>query len=171
MKHYIHVILTLLSICFNFEITPLISEHYATLKYNLTSHTFNITKGNYSTINDGYFLTFNSTKPKQLSFSFLIQTEVNIPSFEACDIRLTSISLDKLKRQNYSTKSKTDIVFFRVKHANKVYLNDMVIENSYGVIPTVERVDYKDHSAKLATAYVIDYKVTKCGLAEFKFLF
>ena len=54
---------------------------------------------------------------------------------------------------------------------NKVYLNDMVIENSYGVIPTVERVDYKDHSTQIATAFVIDYKVTKCGLAEFKFLF
>ena len=131
MKHYIYIILTLISICLNFEITTVISEHYTNINYNSTSNIFNITKGNYSTINDGYFLIFNNTKPKQLSFSFLIQNEVNIPLFEACDIRLTSISLNKLKKQNYSTKSKSDIAFFRIKHKNKVYLNDKPIYIGY----------------------------------------
>ena len=64
------------------------------------------------------------------------------------------------------------ISFIEPKVENdKVYINDMVIENSEGVTATIEKVNYKNHTAQLVSAYVIDYKVTKCGLAEFKFLF
>ena len=104
-------------------------ELYDILKYDAINNEFNIKKNqfNYS-INDGFIIDFGKMKvPTQFSFSYLIDNYNESQYFEGCDIRLTSITKDELKNNNYKTGIENDVIFFRIRHPDKINFNDLPI--------------------------------------------
>lgn len=104
-------------------------ELYDILNYDDINNEFNIKKNqfNYS-INDGFIIDFGKMKePSQLSFSYLIDNHNNTEYFEGCDIRLTAITKDELKENNYKTGIENDVIFFRIRHPDKINFNDLPI--------------------------------------------
>ena len=102
-------------------------ELYDILKYDAINNEFNIKKNqfNYS-INDGFIIDFGKMKvPTQFSFSYLIDNYNESEFFEGCDIRLTSITKDELKDNNYKTGIENDVIFFRIRHPDKINFNDV----------------------------------------------
>ncbi len=44
-------------------------------------------------------------------------------------------------------------------NGENLYINEMAVVSNVNVTPVIEKIEYKDHSAKLKNAYVIDYTV------------
>ena len=55
-------------------------------------------------------------------------------------------------------KDKLEIIEGKINGEN-LYINEMAVVSNVNVTPVIEKIEYKDHSAKLKNAYVIDYTV------------
>lgn len=107
---------------------------YKNIQFDSITNEFTLSKNNIDySINDGYIVEFNNvSRPMHFSFSYLISNVIsNSTTFEGCDIRLTATDKDTLLENEYRTMTSTDIVFFRIKHHNKINLNDLPLYIDY----------------------------------------
>ena len=107
---------------------------YKNIQFDNIKEEFTLSKNSIDySINDGYILEFNNvSRPMHFSFSYLISNIIsNSTTFEGCDIRLTATNKDTLLENEYKTMISTDIIFFRIRHHDKINLNDLPLYIDY----------------------------------------
>lgn len=132
MKYIIVFSLFFYSTCYTVDLID--GSKYKNIHFDNIKEEFTLSKNdiNYS-INDGYMLEFNNiSRPMHFSFSYLIPNDIsNTTTFEGCDIRLTATDKDILLENEYRTMLSRDIIFFRIRHYNKINLNDLPLYLDY----------------------------------------
>ena len=132
MKYIIVFSLFFYICCYTVDLID--GSKYKNIQFDSIKEEFTLSKNSIDySINDGYILEFNNvSRPMHFSFSYLISNVIsNSTTFEGCDIRLTSTNKDTLLENEYKTMISTDIIFFRIRHHDKINLNDLPLYIDY----------------------------------------